>query len=139
MTFLHFAYAYSATLAAFLALDAMWLGMMSQRLYRSAIGHLMREGFAWEAAAAFYVLYVLGLVVFAVASGLAKERAAVAAARGALFGLIAYGTYDLTNQATLRGWPWTVTIADLTWGAVASAIAAAVATRVTLAAGGRRP
>lgn len=128
-----FALAYAATLVAFLALDAVWLSAMAQRLYRPAIGHLMREGFALEPALAFYALYVLGLVVFAVTEGLARGRAAVAAGRGALFGLIAYATYDLTNQATLRDWPWSVTLADLCWGTAASALAAGVACRVTLA------
>ena len=128
-----FALAYAATLVAFLALDAVWLSAMAQRLYRPAIGHLMREGFALEPALAFYALYVLGLVVFAVTEGLARGRATVAAGRGALFGLIAYATYDLTNQATLRDWPWSVTLADLCWGTAASALAAGVACRVTLA------
>ena len=127
-----FTIAYAATLGVFLALDAVWLTTMAQRLYKPAIGHLMRDGFAWAPALAFYLLYVLGLVVFAVLPGRASGRAAVAAWRGALFGLIAYATYDLTNQATLRDWPWAVTLADLCWGAAASAVAAGIACRLTL-------
>jgi len=128
-----FALAYAATLVAFLALDALWLTTMAQRLYRPAIGHLMREGFAWEPALLFYLLYILGLVVFGVTVGLARGKPAVAAGRCALFGLIAYATYDLTNQATLRDWPWVVTLADLAWGSFASAAAGAVACRATMA------
>ena len=128
-----FALAYAATLVAFLALDAVWLTTMAQRLYRPAIGHLMREGFAWEPALLFYLLYILGLVVFGVTVGLARGKPAVAAGRCALFGLIAYATYDLTNQATLRDWPWVVTLADLAWGSFASAAAGAVACRATMA------
>jgi uncharacterized membrane protein len=132
------AVAYGITLAVFLALDAVWLSTMYARLYRPAIGHLLQEGFAWPPAAMFYGLYILGLVVFAVWPGLAAGRAAVAAVRGALFGLIAYATYDLTNQATLRDWPWSLTIADLCWGALASALAAGVACRVATAWSARR-
>jgi uncharacterized membrane protein len=121
-----FAVAYAATLLAFAALDAAWLGTMAQRLYRPAIGHLMRPDFAWPPAVAFYLLYILGLVVFGVNAGLERGRVAVAAGRCALFGLIAYATYDLTNQATLRDWPWAVTLADLAWGTFASAVAGTI-------------
>lgn len=134
-----FAIAYAATLVAFLALDAVWLTTMAQRLYRPAIGHLMREGFAWEPALLFYLLYILGLVFFGVMVGLARGKPAVAAGRCALFGLVAYATYDLTNQATLRDWPWAVTLADLAWGSFASAVAGAIACRATLAWAARQP
>jgi uncharacterized membrane protein len=133
-----FALAYVTTFIGFLALDAVWLSTMYTRLYRPAIGHLLRDGFAWPPAAAFYLLYILGLVVFAVLPGVAHGRAALAAARGALFGLVTYATYDLTNQATLRDWPWSVTIADLCWGTLASALAAGTACRVTAAWSARR-
>ena len=128
-----FGIAYAAAAAVFLALDAVWLLTMYDRLYRPAIGHLLRDGFAVAPAAAFYALYILGVVVFAVWPGLSSGRALEAAARGALFGLIAYATYDLTNQATLRDWPWQVTLIDLVWGAFVSAAAAGAACRVTLA------
>ena len=124
-----FAVAYAATLIAFIALDAIWLSTMAERLYRPAIGHLMRPDFAWPPAVAFYLLYILGLVVFGVTAGLVRGGPAVAAARCALFGLIAYATYDLTNQATLRDWPWVVTLADLAWGTFASAVAGAIGCR----------
>jgi len=125
---------FALTLAVFLALDAVWLVTTYDRLYRPAIGHLLRDGFALAPAVAFYALYIVGVVVFAVLPGQASGRATVAAARGALFGLVAYATYDLTNQATLRDWPWHLTLIDLCWGALASAAAAGVACRITLAA-----
>ena len=77
-------------------------------------------------------------MVFGVAAGLERGSSTVAAGRCALFGLIAYATYDLTNQATLQGWPWIVTLADLAWGTVASGVAGAVACRATLAWEARR-
>jgi uncharacterized membrane protein len=131
------AMAYLLTAALFLALDAVWLFTTYDRLYRPAIGHLLRDGFALAPAAAFYALYVLGIVVFAVQPGLLSGRSGKAAARGALFGLIAYATYDLTNQATLRDWPWQVTLIDLCWGAAASAAAAGLACRIALVARAR--
>lgn len=105
---------FAVALVVFLALDAVWLFTMSDRLYRPAIGHLMREGFDVRAAALFYVLYITGMMSFVILPALNPRQALL---RGALFGLIAYATYDLTNQATLRDWPWVVTMADLAWGA----------------------
>jgi uncharacterized membrane protein len=137
MTMRRLMWAYALTAVLFLALDAVWLTSTYERLYRPAIGHLLRDGFALAPAAAFYALYVLGIVVFAVQPGLLGGRSGMAAARGALFGLIAYATYDLTNQATLRDWPWHVTLIDLCWGAAASAAAAGLACRITLAASTR--
>jgi len=129
--------AYGLTLLGFLVLDSVWLTTMADRLYRPAIGHLMLERFAPLPAAAFYVLYITGIVVFVVLPAGRSVRSAVA--RGALFGLIAYATYDLTNQATLRDWPWLVTLADLAWGAFATAAAAATAVALMGRSGPRSP
>lgn len=117
-----FRVAFASGALAFLALDAVWLTVMADLLYRPAIGHLMREGFDLAAAAAFYLIYLSGSTVFAV---LPSQSAAAAAARGALFGFVAYATYDLTNQATLRDWPWHVTAIDLVWGSVVTSVSAA--------------
>ena len=113
--------------ALFLAMDAAWLTVMAERLYRPAIGHLMREGFDGLAATLFYIVYFVGIAAFAV---LPSRRTRDAWIRGALFGLVAYATYDLTNQATLRGWPWIVTGVDLCWGALVTAMSAALAHRI---------
>ena len=117
----------AATTLAFLALDAAWLTVMGSRLYRPAIGHLMASEFDWLAALFFYVVYLGGLAGFALSP--AKD-AAGAAMRGALFGFVAYATYDLTSQATLRDWPWLVTVVDLGWGTFASAAACAIGAAV---------
>ena len=119
--------AYASTALAFLALDAAWLTIMADWLYRPAIGHFMRANFDPLAATAFYLVYFSGLVFFAVWPA---GRVLSAAGRGALFGLVAYATYDLTNQATILGWPWHVTLTDLVWGMVASACACAAAKAV---------
>ena len=129
--------AYVSTAVVFLALDAVWLGTMADRLYRPAIGHLMSDRFFLAPAVLFYLLYVAGVVVFAVMPALASGRWTTALGLGALLGLLAYATYDLTNQATLKDWSWTVTIADLCWGTFVTAVSAAAAARITMAFGGR--
>ena len=112
---------FAAGTIVFLLLDAAWLTLMASRLYRPAIGHIMRDGFDVLAAAAFYAVYLTGMLVFVVRA-VAGERAAFV--RGAFFGLVCYGTYDLTNQATIVGWPWHVTLADLAWGAFVTGVSA---------------
>src|SRR5512142_1998478 len=104
-TLRHFVIAFIAAAAVFLLLDALWLTTMATRFYRPALGHIMREDFDVLAAAAFYAIYVAGVVIFVVRPA-ADARAALA--RGALFGLVCYATYDLTNQATVVNWPWRV-------------------------------
>jgi uncharacterized membrane protein len=103
---------------------SVWLTLAAEPLYRARIGHLMREdGFLLAPAIAFYLLYLLGILLLAQRPA---ERWQGAAWRGAVFGLCAYGTYDLTNQATLRDWPAVVTVVDLAWGTMlTSAVAAA--------------
>lgn len=119
-----YAIAFATTAVVFLGIDAVWLTLTAQRLYRPLIGDMLLERFNVFPAIAFYVLYTAGIVVFAVAPALATGRASTAAWHGALLGLVAYATYDLTNQATLRNWPVTVTVADLAWGTVLTAVAA---------------
>ena len=123
--------AYASTAIVFLALDAIWLTTMADRLYRPALGRLMLDRFELLPAFAFYVVYVVGIVVFAVMPGLESRRWTTALGLGALLGLVAYATYDLTNQATLRGWPWRVTLTDLCWGTFVTAVAAAAGCRIT--------
>jgi uncharacterized membrane protein len=115
-----------ATAISFLALDSIWLSFAASRLYRPKLGSLVLERFNVAPAAAFYLIYLVGILMFAVAPALATGRWTTALARGALLGLVAYATYDLTNQATLRGWSATVTIADLCWGSFVTATAALI-------------
>jgi len=119
--------AHILTLLVFLALDGVWLGVVARGMYRRELSHLLAPEVRWGAAAAFYVLYIAGLLLLVVLPNRASPTV-VTAALGATFGLVAYATYDLTNLATLAGWPLSVTLADLAWGAFATA-AAAVAGR----------
>jgi len=123
--------AYLVALAAFLLLDACWLGFMGPHLYRPALRALMADDIDWLAAGLFYPVYLLGLLVFAIVPALQRGHPLAALRRGALLGCVAYATYDLTNQASLRGWPWAVTLADLAWGTAASGAAAWAAARLT--------
>jgi uncharacterized membrane protein len=116
---------YLIALPVFFAIDMVWLGLVAKGFYRRQIGFLMRDGFNWPAAVAFYLLFILGLVVFVIAPAMDRHSWLRALGYGALFGFITYATYDLTNLATLRGWPIVLTGVDLVWGA---ALAAAVAT-----------
>ena len=137
MTAKQTAAAYAAAALALLVLDAFWLTTMASRLYRPALGDLMRETPDFLAAGLFYALYLAGVVIFAVRPSVDARSWTAAAARGAAFGLVAYATYDLTNQATLRGWPWHVTLVDLAWGTFLTATGA-VAGRAGARALGRR-
>jgi uncharacterized membrane protein len=113
---------YAATFVALAALDFLWLGVVAKSFYRDGIGHLMAPAPNLPAAAAFYLLYPIGLVVFAVLPSGGDWLRALAL--GALFGLFCYGTYDLTNLAVLKDWPLQVTLVDIAWGAVVSAVGA---------------
>ncbi|WP_085611573.1 MULTISPECIES: DUF2177 family protein [unclassified Pseudomonas] len=119
--------AYVATLLAFLLLDGLWLGVLMAPTYRELLGSLMLEKPLLVPAAVFYCLYVFGCVVFVVLPSLTWQRAA---RLGALLGLVAYGTYDLTNWATLRGWSAQVSLMDWAWGTFATALACTVGFRV---------
>jgi uncharacterized membrane protein len=115
---------YFATAFVFLAMDAIWLSTMGGALYRPLLGNMLLEKFSLLPAVTFYLLYVVGIVIFAVAPAFETGRWATAGLYGALFGFFAYATYDLTNQATLKDWSAIVTAVDLCWGTVVTGVAA---------------
>ena len=119
--------AFIAAALAFGALDAVWLGWAGDNFYRPRLGDMLADSFRMGPALVFYAAYIAAIVWFAVRPGLAGGLGA-AALNGALLGAICYATYDLTNQATLKQWSTTVTIADICWGAFATAVAATIAT-----------
>ena len=130
---LNYLAAYGATAVVMLALDVVWLGFIAKSFYRDGIGHLMADPPNLAAGGVFYLLYPLGVLLFAVAptawsGGLVAptdvpwSRAVLA---GALFGFFAYATYDLSNLATLRAWPWRLALVDIAWGTALTAAAAA--------------
>ena len=119
-----YATAYAATALIFFALDFAWLAIATERLYRPMIGSLLAPEPSLAIAGMFYVFYVVGLVVFAVMPAVNAGSWIMALGLGALLGLIAYGTYDITNLSTLRDWPVMVTVIDIAWGTFVSATAA---------------
>ncbi|MEP2830221.1 DUF2177 family protein [Parvibaculum sp.] len=118
MTYL---FAYVASAVVFLGLDYIWLTRVARDFYANSLGSMMRDTPDFVAAGAFYLFYIGGIVFFAV---MPAESWKGAVFRGALLGLLAYGTYDMTNLATLKGWPWRMAAVDMAWGAALTALAA---------------
>lgn len=117
---------YVITTIAFFAVDFVWLSTATSRVYQPYLGDLLSPKPNLAVAGVFYLFYVVGLIALAVVPGL-KEGALLGAVwRGALFGLLAYATYDLTNLATIQGWAWQVSVIDMIWGTALNSIIAAV-------------
>ncbi len=108
------------TLVAFFAIDMLWLGLIARSFYRKHLGFLMAPNVNWTAAIIFYLLFILGILVFVVVPGLQGQPLQIVLIRAALYGLITYATYDLTNLATLKDWPVILSIVDIGWGMVLS-------------------
>lgn len=106
------------TFVVFMFVDLIWLGFVAKKLYSKYLGYIMSDKVNWSAAILFYVLFIIGLLVFVINPAKSVSNALLL---GAFFGLVTYATYDLTNLATLRNWPVFITIIDLIWGTVLSA------------------
>lgn len=119
---------YAIAIATFLVLDGTWIGLVMREFYKKHIGYLFGGSMNLWAAGAFYLLYAAGLVYLVSKPGLEQNWSLTQIFfTGALIGLMAYGAYDLTNQATIRDWPVIVTILDMLWGAFATGVVATVA------------
>jgi uncharacterized membrane protein len=118
MTIAGFLKLYAVAVVTFLAIDLIWLGVVARSFYRAQIGHLLRPNVNWAAAFAFYLIFVVGIVVLVVRPAIERQSLGLAILLGALFGLVTYAAYDLTNLATLEGFPLTVALVDMVWGAV---------------------
>lgn len=129
--------AYISTLVVFVAIDFVWLSVMANVLYRPALGDMLAVEFRLMPAMLFYFMYAAGLTFFAVRPGLVTAKFGTSFLYGGLLGFMAYGTYDLTNQATLANWSTTLTVADLIWGSLLSAISACAGHWVTEKVSGR--
>jgi uncharacterized membrane protein len=116
-----FAKLYVIALPVFFFIDMVWLALVAKNFYQGQIGFLMKPNINWWAAIIFYLLFIAGLIIFVIAPAFSKQSWVHALLFGALFGLITYATYDLTNLATLKDWPLLVTVVDLIWGSVLAA------------------
>jgi uncharacterized membrane protein len=117
--------AYGIAVVVFLVVDAIWLGVVARGFYASRMGDIILDQPRWGVAAVFYVVYVAGLVYFAIGVGMEQDSVRVAALNGALFGFFCYLTYDATNLAVLKGYDPVVAIVDVAWGTVLSGTVAA--------------
>ena len=113
---------YLLTFIVFLTVDLLWLGIIAKNLYQKYLGDFLSDKVNWTAAFIFYLLYVAGILIFAVYPAVNKGSVLNAILLGALFGIITYATYDLTNLATLKGWPLPIVVIDILWGGVLSSI-----------------
>lgn len=124
---LTFLIAWVVAAAVFLGLDTLWFARMVPRFYRPIMGEIMRPAPNLTAAGAFYVIYVSGMIYFAVAPGLAEASATKAMLNGAILGFFGYATFDLSNHAIMRAWSTKLTLVDMAWGTFATALASGAA------------
>ena len=105
-------------LFCFFAIDLIWLGIVARGFYQKQLGFLLRPSPNWAIAIIFYLIYIAGIYVFVVSPGIQSQSWKKTVFLGAFFGFVTYATYDLTNHATLKGWPWIVSVVDIIWGVV---------------------
>ena len=118
--------AYAGTFAALLVADAIWLGVVARNFYKNQIGELMLPSPNLALASVFYIFFAAALVLLVVLPGVKNGSLVTTALYGAVLGLAAYGTYDITNLATLKNWPVIVTAVDMAWGTFVTALSASV-------------
>jgi uncharacterized membrane protein len=111
---------YFLTAIVFFAIDLLWLGLIAKNLYNKYLGGFLADQVNWTAALIFYLLFIVGIFIFAILPAVEKNSLQYALIYGALFGFFTYATYDLTNLATLKGWPTTIVFIDMAWGAILS-------------------
>jgi uncharacterized membrane protein len=117
---------YAVSVPVFFIVDMIWLGIIARGFYRKALEPLLTPNINWAAAIIFYLLFLVGILVFALLPGMEKRSLGYTVVMAALFGFIAYATYDLTNLATLRDWPLMLSIVDMLWGAFLSTSTASI-------------
>ena len=116
---------YLLTAVIFFALDIVWLGFVAKNIYGKHLGHLLKSQFNWVAGGIFYLIFIVGILIFAVYPAVSKNSVATAMVLGALFGFFAYATYDLTNLATLKDWPLIISLVDIAWGSFLTSVVSA--------------
>lgn len=109
---------YLSMLVCFFAVDLLWIGVAARGFYQKQLGFLLRPSPNWTVAICFYLIYITGILVFVVSPALQAESWRKALFLGAFFGFVTYATYDLTNHATVKGWPWIVSLVDMCWGTI---------------------
>jgi len=114
-------FAYLLTAVVFFAIDMLWLGVIAKDLYNRSLGNFLSDQVNWTAAIIFYLIFIVGISIFAIYPSVEKNSVVSAIVLGALFGVFTYATYDLTNLATLKDWPLQIVFIDIAWGAFLTA------------------
>ena len=107
---------YAVTVPVFFIIDLLWLGIIAKKFYRKNLGFILSDDVNWAAATVFYLIYIAGIIFFAVRPAVLNASWGQAAILGALFGFFTYATYDLTNMATIKNWPLIIVVVDILWG-----------------------
>jgi len=115
---------YALTVPVFFIIDLIWLGVVAKGFYQKNLKYILSPNVNWTAAIIFYLIYIAGILIFAVLPGVAKDSVRHAALWGALFGFFTYATYDLTNLALLKDWPLNIVVVDILWGMVLCTVVA---------------
>ena len=123
---IHYLYTYLAMTVAFLAVDLLWLGFVARPIYQKYLGHLMRENTSWVAAIVFYLLFLVGILIFAVLPAYEKASWFQLLIHGALFGFFTYMTFELTAFAVLKDWRLPIVFIDIVWGIILTTVVSAV-------------
>jgi len=122
MSFFKLVISYLLTAVVFFAIDMAWLGFIAKDLYRKLLGGFLSDKVNWTAAIIFYLLFIIGIFYFSILPAVEKNSVSKAILSGALFGIISYATYDLTNLATLKNWPLPIVFIDIAWGGLLTAM-----------------
>ena len=122
MSFPKLILSYLLTAVVFFAIDMVWLGVIAKDLYRKYLGGFLSDTVNWKAAIIFYMIFIVGIFIFAIMPAIEKNSVVKAIIYGALFGFFTYATYDLTNLATLKDWPLTIVFIDMAWGALLTGV-----------------
>ena len=132
LTYMDYLFVYLVSVPAFFLIDMAWLGIVARGIYRTQLGSLLAPSVNWPVAICFYLLFLVGLMVFAIAPAIEAKDILHAILYGALFGFFAYATYDLTNWSTLRDWPAMISLIDMAWGTFLAASVSGITAWVAL-------
>ena len=126
MNLIYYLKLYALTVPVFFAVDIIWLGFVAKKFYRNNLGFILSPDVKWSAAISFYLLYIVGILIFAVVPALEKDSLGKALLWGSLYGFFTYATYDLTNMATIKNWPLKVVMVDILWGVFLCSMVASI-------------
>jgi uncharacterized membrane protein len=126
MNFIYYTKLYALTVPVFFAVDIIWLGFVAKKFYRNNLGFILSPDVNWSAAISFYLMYIVGIIIFAVVPALEKDSLVKAILWGSLYGFFTYATYDLTNMATIKNWPLKVVMVDILWGVFLCSMVASI-------------